>query len=210
MKLLEFIGKVILLLGATKIYLMIYFMHKLNEQQLRRDSARYNFELIEKIYTQDLNIEFQNIIEKHCQPNKIKIEYECIESIKRFDRKLSRKKENATISYNRCHECYEYLDNNNKLYKNYVYYHTFWQINSANYAADVKTRVLYLNLMSYLVTQNLCCTKFIFWKLKQFPKGLEDEIKSKFDAYFKNGTIEMKTFEIGDLCTVSFFKASDL
>jgi len=88
-----------------------------------------------------------------------------------------------------------------------IYYHTIWQIESER--DDFQFRVLNLNIMSYLVSQSNCCSKFILWKLRSFPKCKEDFINSKYSIFKKN--IEIKLFDLNELCSKSLsFKNHDI
>lgn len=89
--------------------------------------------------------------------------------------------------------------------KSIVYYHTIWQIESDK--NDFQFRVLNLNLMSYLATQNLCCTKFLLWILRLFPMNKQEFLMKKYKK-FKN--IQIKLFSLEELCVKSSFRASSI
>uniref|UniRef100_A0A7S2W401 Alpha-1,4-N-acetylglucosaminyltransferase n=1 Tax=Mucochytrium quahogii TaxID=96639 RepID=A0A7S2W401_9STRA len=77
-------------------------------------------------------------------------------------------------------------------------FHTFWQAED-----DKKTfikRAIFLQIYSFLVTQNPYCTKLIFWKLPSFYQVLESEIKQEFGQYIHSGRLELRMFKLDELC----------
>ncbi|CAF1113142.1 unnamed protein product, partial [Brachionus calyciflorus] len=138
--------------------------------------------------------EFHKINKNECDPRPNNITYtKCLNALKNLHinfTKLKRKK---------CSKCL-YIDNQKQI----VYHHTFWQMETQdkNYL-HIQIRMLKLNLMSYLSTQNLCCTKFILWKLSTFSKLIEQKISSQFSKWMKNSQLEIKTFNLEKLCILS-------
>jgi hypothetical protein len=92
---------------------------------------------------------------------------------------------------------------NNKRDK-FITYHTFWQITSSS-LESYELRVLELNLMSYLATQNLLCSQFYLWHLSYFPENVKVYLLRKYKFYFETKQILMKMFIIADLCTNDSF-----
>ena len=80
-----------------------------------------------------------------------------------------------------------------------IYYHSFWDLDSKY--QDYQLRVLKLNMISYLATQNLKCTKLIIWKLNRFSKKIQADLSNIFSAYLNN--IQFKTFDLHLLCNTS-------
>ena len=74
--------------------------------------------------------------------------------------------------------------------KHVVYYHTFWQLKGDQ--DEFANRLPYLNIMSYLATQNLICTKLIVWKLNSFPNSPGKRIKKDFSEKFKSKILEFR------------------
>jgi len=104
---------------------------------------------------------------------------------------------------NNCNQCYTRNDENK------IYYHTFWDLALVNSTRhEYQFRVLKLNLMSYLTTQNLCCSKLILWTLNEFTINyLNVKLShSLFNVYLQNRTIQLRLFDIKVLClnTISF------
>ncbi len=87
----------------------------------------------------------------------------------------------------------------------FITYHTFWQITTSSSLESYELRVLELNLMSYLATQNLPCSQFFLWHLSQFPEIIKSYLLKKYKFYFDTQQIEMKTFNISELCTDDSF-----
>ncbi|CAF1026324.1 unnamed protein product [Brachionus calyciflorus] len=142
------------------------------------------------------NKEFSNITQTKCDPRQNNLTYNsCLTSLKLLDEKIDIFKEKRD-------ECSFCLKING--IKKIIYHHTFWQIksqkDSPNY--NYQYRMLNLNLMSYLVTQNLCCTKFILWKLESFPIYLELDINKKFSRWIQNGQIQIRNFDLKILCNL--------
>ena len=54
--------------------------------------------------------------------------------------------------------------------------------------------------MSYLATQNLCCTKLIMSKLKEFPQSVEKQLNTHFAKHIQNGNFQIKTFTLRVMC----------
>lgn len=86
-----------------------------------------------------------------------------------------------------------------------IYYHTFWQIGDWNeLKKNFYLRTLKLNIMSYLSTQNLCCTQLLVWTLNDFPLEIKDYLTKTFSYYIKDKNIEFKTFDLKELCSTRY------
>ena len=77
------------------------------------------------------------------------------------------------------------------------YHYVFWGIK--NQSQNV-LRLMNLNLMSYLATQNLHETKLIFWKLENFPKNLEKQIMKNYRFYIEKEIIIIKICNVHEFC----------
>lgn len=148
-------------------------------------------------FTPNLNT-FERILDEFCDPSSLTNSYSCLAKVNEYEKNLTRSK-------HKCSPCLVYSKESQRYEKKFIYHHTFWQINQNNFVEAYQKRVLFLNLMSYLATQNLCCTKFIFWKLKQFPKTLENQIRDRFKTFFHTGVIKMKDFDLSDVCKTKAF-----
>ena len=142
--------------------------------------------------------EFNTVVDKFCN-SKVKVldMLTCLEKLSELDKTIAMLDEKR----NDCDKCIR-LNNRNFT----IFYHTFWQINELK--SEISTfyqRTIFLNLMSYLATQNLCCTKFIFWKLKEFPDKIDRRIKKTFKYFIDNNKLEIKSFNLEELCGIENF-----
>lgn len=87
-----------------------------------------------------------------------------------------------------------------KIYKP-IYYHTFWEINETSL---YERRILKLNVLSYLATQNLTHTRLILWTLKNLE--MKDELKAEFKKYFNSGVLEVRLINLTYLCSKGVFE----
>ena len=152
---------------------------------------KYNLRIsdlnVERILNPKSDINIEPILDKDCNPNLLNISEQCLNSMKKIDRFETLK----IINNQRLNYDFKYRS----ILK---YHHVFWAISAKTSNLG---RVLKLNLISYLGTQNLVETKFILWKLENFPKDLEEEIVKKFKFYIDNNMIELKIFDLTEFCT---------
>ena len=134
--------------------------------------------------------EFDNILKIDCNVSLNKYPLNCLQQVKLYDKKYQRQKT--------CNECFYDAATTSKLI---IYHHTFWNLDIKNSTCyKFQMRILKLNIMSYLATQNLCCTRFILWKLDNFPVKPMQEIENFFQYYIKHGILQIKTFNLNDIC----------
>jgi hypothetical protein len=121
----------------------------------------------------DGNIEkFDQLVVKHCNVYQLNTTIECLKKLEEFDTKK--------VSF--------VFDDKKE---NYIYYHTFWQpVSSKSY----HLRVMKLNILSYLATQNLIHTRLIIWSLKRL--SVENEIKEEFREFIKKGVIQFRLINL--------------
>lgn len=152
------------------------------------------------VHLDEFEQEFEIKTQTYCnsQNKDSKLE-ECLKSLSILDKKIQFKRSGKKI-YNQCDECFTV--NGQKVP---IYHHTFWHLNdSPNSERFIfNRRVLFLNLMSFFFSQNLCCTKLKFWKLKIFPIEIETELIEKFSQFIKNRTFEIVEFDLNKLCEES-------
>lgn len=122
---------------------------------------------------------FEKIIEKWCDPRNLSLNYVCLNRINELDRKFN--------------------DNFKKICSNdeKILFHTFWQFGNES---SFHFRVLKLNIMSFLTTQNLNCSKLILWTLNNFPLSIKADIFKTFELYVKSQLLEFKIFDLKELC----------
>ena len=144
--------------------------------------------------------EFKSIMKKDCYPKlNTKNRENCIKKLLYFDKYLINQKRKKRLDETEgCDKCLS-ISNEKKT----VYYHVFWQL--AQHEAN-KIRMIKLNIMSYLATQNLCCSKFILWKLDEFPSLVYQDLNKTFSYYLNKNILEIKTFSIKEFCDSGFFK----
>jgi len=140
----------------------------------------------------DINLsnKFANELNINCHPSNLKASNRCSLFLTKFEKDYNLN----NLIKDDCDQCL--LDNENR--RNVVYYHTFWKLNSD--FSDYQLRVLKLNLMSYLATQNLCCTRFLLWKLSSFPSSIENDLLHTFSYFFEKKIIILMDFESIFLC----------
>ena len=128
----------------------------------------------------------QTLLHKNCNPTLLNISRNCLESMKSINRHETLKiyvNQNLSVDY--------------KSRKILKYHHVFWGINKQSQNV---MRLLNLNIMSYLATQNLQETILLFWKLENFPKTLEEDIIKKYSFYIENSIIILKKFDFYEFC----------
>lgn len=93
-----------------------------------------------------------------------------------------------------------------------VWHHTFWEIGSLKQATstqdlhkDVSFRVLNLNVLSFLSTQNLCCARLVLWRLQQFSPVVVDYLAQQYEYFISRKIMEIRVLKHADLCVESMF-----
>ena len=124
-------------------------------------------------------------INEKCDPKQFELSKKCLEFIQ-----LDDDNNNNKIK----HDCYKCLMNNDYNAIKIIYFHTVWEITSDE--DNNEFRVLNLNLMSFLATQNLCCSRLILWKLRNFSNKKEQILKSKYKEYYDKEYFQIRAFLI--------------
>jgi hypothetical protein len=82
-----------------------------------------------------------------------------------------------------------------------VYFHTFWsEPDGTSHSSSIHKRIMFMNIASYLHTQNLCCTKLIVWTSDYFGVELEASLRSVFAHYIQKGSVVIRKFDLKVLC----------
>ena len=136
--------------------------------------------------------EFDRIMISGCHHEDFGKQRLCNDQLKALDKQIKEDRLKM-LDYDECDECKQ---PNGK--KRTVYYHTIWQLNDETNAIQI--RIMKLNIMSFLATQNLCCSKFIFWKLKEFPNKIENDLRRVFAEYISRDIVELKVFDLEKIC----------
>ena len=127
--------------------------------------------------------DFDFMVRKFCPATQLSVDVQsCLANVARFDNQ----------SENDCGQC---------LGLKTVFHHTFWQATGGR--EHLQLRVMKLNMASFLTTQNLCCTKFIFWKLGDLTPALEADLRSSFKRFVDLDLIRIENVDLRDLCSGS-------
>ena len=193
--LIIFVGFLILILYCNNDYI--------NSKSKQKASSTLNVNptSIPKLKTEffdftNLKIEFHSVTDKFCSITDFKgTSGQCFDKLKEFDKKIVNevKRFNPDGTYDPCRVC----DSRNGAKKTFIY-HTFFHfgINDA-----INRRMMNLAISSFLATQNLCCAKLIVWHLNQFDIKIINETNSLFRNYITKNNLELKVFNIAELCS---------
>ena len=163
-------------------------------------SARRPFLLTSADQHNDDNL-LDQVVNTHCNVRDMHANITCLQALQRY---ADEQRETKLNSNDSCSECLTSIVN----------YHTFWQIDDSS-SSDFHWRVMLLNIMSYLSTQNLCCTRFTLWKLATFPSSFERQLRRTFAHYIDSGVFLVRTFDMDEMCNdsvvwTSTFKDTEL
>ena len=158
-----------------------------------------------------LNGELTRVAKEHCNIYDTNVTNACLIAMQAYDARLKANK--THLDKDDCSECLTMTNGRSQKERLIIYYHTFWQIDSRDEVQDdFNFRVMKMNIASYLSTQNLCCTRFILWKLAIFPDWFERQLKLIFADYFRRSIINIRTFDLVELCNnnESSFRGSEV
>lgn len=137
-------------------------------------------------------LEFELALNKSCNPKNLTLNNFCLSEIHKIDTKFATLKKKTIKNYTKSSECQTKNETLN--------FHTFWQLNASS---SLGFRMLNLNVMSFLATQNLECSKLTLWVLEHFPKQLRQQLISKFTYYLDTNVFEIRNLKIDELCTLA-------
>ena len=123
---------------------------------------------------------FDRLMQAECAVRLLNATGPCIETLRRLDDEMREDRRRQVANYDECNECMK--ADGSEHTRPIIYHHTFWHQVKQN---AMHVRVMKLNIMSYLATQNMCCTKFIMWKLREFPANVEQELNETFAEYVR-------------------------
>lgn len=129
---------------------------------------------------------FNAYVDEHCPIEKLDVTYTCLKQLSEF----------------------EELEKPVLINRKFIYYHTFWHIDDnddENYDKNLDVRIMKLNLLSFLATQNLLQTKLILWTLKPLNYKLNMHLKKLFDNYLNKEIIQFKIVNLKKLCSKDLF-----
>jgi hypothetical protein len=175
---------------------ILYYLNRQNfyrfsvKQKNDSINQKYNLNLI-KNKSRSRNHKLEQILQDECNIDIKKPTIKCLNALKSLGKlnKNDRKDQ-------KCNECMSQTDSF------IIYHHTFWQLNYSSFNRN-DIRIFKLSIMSYLFTQNLCCTRFILWKLNDFPIAIENNIKKTFHYYIESNIINIKTFDMNQVCKLN-------
>ena len=145
----------------------------------------------------DYGKQLDKLLKTSCNPKKL-TNADCLNDLNRLEKEISDKK-SSLKQYHPSLECAN---------KSKLLFHSFWSISSGLYsrrASEFSMRVLKLNVMSFLATQNLHCSKLILWSLDSFPDKYREEIYTMFEKYFTSDAIGIQIFNVEALCRLSLW-----
>lgn len=124
----------------------------------------------------------------------------CLSSLKRLDKQMENdlfdESSNETSNH-RASKCEQCIFADFKLQT--IYYHTYFSL-SMSMRDNVLLRQASLYIMSFLATQNSCCTKLIIWTLPIFEQVIRKHVNQNFSFYTRTGRVQVRVFEISTLC----------
>jgi hypothetical protein len=192
-------------IAGINVFYQLTSPFKLNNQFL--ESEKISFESsnnsIKQLKQFKINmtqiIEFDEVNEKYCNSKSKVLTIVCLEKLSELDGNASKILKMEDENMTKCDKCIRRVKDDKIVT---IFHHTFWQLNEIkSQTSHFYRRTIFLNIMSFLTTQKLCCTKFIFWKLKEFPKEIETEIRKTFKHFFEKDKLEIKLFDLRELCS---------
>jgi hypothetical protein len=150
--------------------------------------------------------EFDSIVDKYCNVLALN-QSECFPKLQEFDKALDRGlSANRSENYveNKKRSCIYSADR--KTIEPFLH-HTYFHFKIGDTRMK---RFMQLNVMSFLATQNLQCTRLIIWVLKEFNNELKVNFNKLFNAFISNRTIELKVFDMQQLCNYRNLKSGIL
>lgn len=152
--------------------------------------------------------EFDRVLTQNCNPRDIDdAKFTCLSVLNDLDTRYKHLKAQLP-NYHARHECTTTTQGR----PSKLLFHSFWKIeqgdvlmNSASSAAAAyfSMRMLKLNVMSFLSTQNLHCSKLIIWTLPSFSATYRAQIETLFGEYFRRDVIGMETFDLANMCAMA-------
>jgi hypothetical protein len=195
LKRLAFLSCVILLavLFAKAVW---YLKYASNEPPLKQT---INKQLMKSTDLSKYKADFAALNEKHCNVFTLNSP-ECLKQLKEFDDRMQieiadgqSKPENLNAEQQR--RLCEYSPDGGSI--EMFFHHTFFHYDKSD---QKNNRMMKLNILSFLATQNLHCTKLIVWFLKEFSKDVIDDFTKMFSAYLTNKSLELRVFDLEELC----------
>ena len=132
--------------------------------------------------------EFLLIINEQCSVKSLYLMPKCTSSLSSLYKQIGRSSSSGCQAFN----CSHYRK---------TYFHMFWHLtDQSNERNELNKRIIRLNVMSFLATQNLCCTKLILWKTEYFGTRVLAELNKMFAHYIGAGNLAIKTLSLKEIC----------
>jgi hypothetical protein len=167
-----------------------------NQQDAKSKTNSTNKKLGKIANFSDLKVEFHQLNANFC--NVLALDQpDCLQKLVEFDKNMIEKlsvDKLEDFDENQRRFC-EYLPNGKTIdpFLHHTFFH--YELNDTE-----SRRMMQLNIMSFLATQNLQCTKLIVWILKDFSHELINIFKTKFGLYVKQKTLELRVFDLKEMC----------
>jgi hypothetical protein len=194
-----FEGLVLIVIVSIFIYLAViqrtdpfsfYSRIEFKNKSTKNESVQteFNYESSTQVYPftdfQFLKSKFHSLTSNHCDVLNISAD-KCLDELKKLHE--------STRTSRKCSLCLQDSNSNPRT----MFFHTYFHFTANN---TNMLRMMNLNVMSFLATQNLCCSKLILWTLGHFSREIVKKTNITFDKYIKSGNFEIRKFEIRDLC----------
>ena len=127
-------------------------------------------------------LNFDDVIREHCPVENLSIGYTCLQKLNEFK--------------------IEQLNGLEKTKEPVMLYHTFWRIDEGK---PHHLRVLILQILSFLATQDTSQSKFIIWLQDPFSDHVNKTLISKFGKYFKSQIVNVEILNFKELCSNGVF-----
>ena len=125
--------------------------------------------------------DFDELIRDHCPVENLKIGYTCLEKLQEFKIYPNAFKKTVPV----------------------MLYHTFWRVDESK---PHQLRVLILQILSFLATQDIAQSKFIIWIQNPFSENINKVLSKKFHYYFNTSIVEIRILNFEELCSQGLFK----
>ena len=126
---------------------------------------------------------FDKFISEECPMKNINISYTCLEKLSKFEIEAGEYELEAASPV--------------------ILYHTFWTIDETK---SYHLRVLILQILSFLATQNINRSKLLVWIQNPFSENINKTLSGKFGYYLNKAIIEIKLIDFSELCSNSLFR----
>ena len=136
----------------------------------------------QKVRLENGSENFDKIISDYCSVKKNEVGYSCLKHLSKYEIQMHGFTDKSAAK---------------------LLHHTFWRLNENK---GHHLRVLILQILSFLATQDLETVIFIIWIQNNFTLNTENTIKNRFSSYFDKRIIQLRILNLTDLCSVGLYK----